>query len=45
MYVCSLIIQHAKSVHRVVLSSVVCLVFPDFFPQYLIDGMIFEKFI
>jgi hypothetical protein len=38
----ALIIQHAKSMRRIILLSVACLVLP-FFPHYLINGTIFGR--
>ena len=38
----ALIIQHAKRMRHIILSSVACLL-PPHFPRYLINGMIFEK--
>ena len=39
----ALVIQHAKRMRRIVLSSVACLAVPYFFFPYLIKGMIFGK--
>jgi hypothetical protein len=38
----ALIIQHAMSTRRIILSSVACLALP-FFPHYLINSMIFVR--
>jgi hypothetical protein len=37
----ALVIQHAKRMRRVILSSVACLTSTIFFPHYLINGTIF----
>jgi hypothetical protein len=37
----ALVIQHAKRMRRIILSSVACLAVPYFFPHYLINGTIF----
>jgi hypothetical protein len=40
--VLALVIRHAKRMRRIVLSPVACLAVPVF-PNYLINGTIFEK--
>jgi len=39
----ALFFQHAKRMHRIVMSSFAFLALPYFFPYHLINGTIFEK--
>jgi hypothetical protein len=39
----ALVIQQAKCMHLIILSSVACLPGPDFFSHYLVNAMIFGK--
>ena len=44
MCVCvALVIQHAMRMRSIILTAVVCLAVPYFFPRYLIKGTIFGE--
>ena len=36
-----LVIRHAKSMQRIIMSSVACLSLPHFFPHFVLNGTVF----